>query len=84
MTTVFRPLSYLEFPVVVLVDYSRQEKRKCLVKVSTRIRPTWISADGLDKATTDRNARTLRELVKQPDNKNCADCRKNGKLDMLS
>ncbi|KAI9637227.1 uncharacterized protein MKK02DRAFT_43147 [Dioszegia hungarica] len=30
-----------------------------------------------DKATTDRNARTLRELVKQPDNKSCADCRKN-------
>jgi stromal membrane-associated protein len=31
-----------------------------------------------DKATTDRNARTLRELVKQPENKACADCRKNG------
>ncbi len=31
-----------------------------------------------DKATTDRNARTLRELVKQVDNKNCADCKKNG------
>ncbi|ORX38648.1 hypothetical protein BD324DRAFT_621783 [Kockovaella imperatae] len=30
-----------------------------------------------DKATTERNARTLRELVKQPDNKSCADCRKN-------
>ena len=35
-------------------------------------------ADEIDKATTDRNARILRELVKQPDNKNCADCRKNG------
>lgn len=33
-----------------------------------------------DKATTERNARTLRELVKQPDNKSCADCRKNGAL----
>lgn len=32
----------------------------------------------LDKATTDRNARILRDLVKQPDNKACADCRKNG------
>ncbi|ORY35381.1 hypothetical protein BCR39DRAFT_509168 [Naematelia encephala] len=30
-----------------------------------------------DKATTERNARILRELVKQPDNKSCADCRKN-------
>ncbi|BEI89911.1 uncharacterized protein CcaverHIS019_0212730 [Cutaneotrichosporon cavernicola] len=30
-----------------------------------------------DKATTERNARILRDLVKQPDNKNCADCRKN-------
>ncbi|CAK9782819.1 ArfGap-domain-containing protein [Cutaneotrichosporon oleaginosum] len=30
-----------------------------------------------DKATTDRNARILRDLVKQPDNKTCADCRKN-------
>jgi hypothetical protein len=35
-------------------------------------------ADEIDKATTDRNAKILRELVKQPDNKNCADCRKNG------
>lgn len=32
-----------------------------------------------DKATTDRNARILRELVKQPDNKSCADCRRNGR-----
>ncbi|KAG8220704.1 hypothetical protein J3R82DRAFT_3000 [Butyriboletus roseoflavus] len=31
-----------------------------------------------DKATTERNARTLRELVKQPDNKLCADCKRNG------
>ncbi|RSH81406.1 mannosyl-oligosaccharide alpha-1,2-mannosidase [Saitozyma podzolica] len=31
-----------------------------------------------DKSTTERNARILRELVKQPDNKACADCRKNG------
>jgi hypothetical protein len=31
-----------------------------------------------DKATTERNARVLRDLVKQPDNKMCADCRKNG------
>ncbi|KAK1926963.1 hypothetical protein DB88DRAFT_476226 [Papiliotrema laurentii] len=30
-----------------------------------------------DKATTDRHARILRDLVKQPDNKACADCRKN-------
>ncbi|BEJ12811.1 hypothetical protein CspHIS471_0212710 [Cutaneotrichosporon sp. HIS471] len=30
-----------------------------------------------DKATTERNARILRDLVKQPDNKTCADCRKN-------
>lgn len=31
-----------------------------------------------DKATTERNAKTLRELVKQPDNKLCADCKRNG------
>ncbi|KAG6826223.1 hypothetical protein H0H92_000663 [Tricholoma furcatifolium] len=31
-----------------------------------------------DRATTERNARTLRELVKQPDNKLCADCKRNG------
>ncbi|WWD18921.1 hypothetical protein CI109_103377 [Kwoniella shandongensis] len=30
-----------------------------------------------DKATTERNARILRDLVKQPENKSCADCRKN-------
>ncbi|KAL7423485.1 ARF GAP with effector function(s) [Cryptotrichosporon argae] len=30
-----------------------------------------------DKATTERNARILRDLVKQADNKACADCRKN-------
>jgi len=30
-----------------------------------------------DKATTDRHAKILRELVKQPDNKLCADCKKN-------
>lgn len=37
-----------------------------------------ILTDSVDKATTDRHARILRDLVKQPDNKNCADCRKNG------
>lgn len=31
-----------------------------------------------DKATTDRNSRTLRELVKRPENKVCADCKRNG------
>ncbi|KAI9453944.1 hypothetical protein HD554DRAFT_2152287 [Boletus coccyginus] len=31
-----------------------------------------------DKATTERNAKILRELVKQPDNKLCADCKRNG------
>ncbi|KAJ7356576.1 hypothetical protein DFH08DRAFT_849399 [Mycena albidolilacea] len=30
-----------------------------------------------DKATTDRFTRTLRELVKRPDNKLCADCKRN-------
>ncbi|KDR68678.1 hypothetical protein GALMADRAFT_160754 [Galerina marginata CBS 339.88] len=30
-----------------------------------------------DKATTDRFARTLRDLVKRPDNKVCADCKRN-------
>ncbi|KAK2459751.1 hypothetical protein APHAL10511_008183 [Amanita phalloides] len=30
-----------------------------------------------DKATTERHARTLRELVKKPDNKVCADCKRN-------
>lgn len=32
-----------------------------------------------DRATTERHAKILRELVKQPDNKICADCKKNGK-----
>lgn len=54
----------------------------CRGKVSgacLSIRPgQGLCANGPDKATTDRHARTLRELVKQPDNKNCADCRKNG------
>lgn len=31
-----------------------------------------------DKATTERNARTLREFVKKPENKLCADCKRNG------
>ncbi|CUA71383.1 putative protein C824,09c [Schizosaccharomyces pombe 972h-] [Rhizoctonia solani] len=30
-----------------------------------------------DKQTTERHARTLRELVKRPENKFCADCKKN-------
>ncbi|WVQ74769.1 hypothetical protein IAR50_004375 [Cryptococcus sp. DSM 104548] len=30
-----------------------------------------------DKATTERNARILRDLVKQPENKSCADCKRN-------
>ncbi|KIM81712.1 hypothetical protein PILCRDRAFT_38800, partial [Piloderma croceum F 1598] len=30
-----------------------------------------------DKATTERNARTLREFVKKPENKVCADCKRN-------
>ncbi|KAI8983282.1 hypothetical protein BD414DRAFT_463218 [Trametes punicea] len=30
-----------------------------------------------DKATTERNARTLRELLKRPENKSCADCKRN-------
>ncbi|OJT12888.1 hypothetical protein TRAPUB_10585 [Trametes pubescens] len=31
-----------------------------------------------DKATTERNSRTLRELLKKPENKTCADCKRNG------
>lgn len=31
-----------------------------------------------DKATTERFTRTLRELVKRPENKLCADCKRNG------
>ena len=31
-----------------------------------------------DKATTERHARTLRELLKRPENKACADCKRNG------
>ncbi|EPQ61165.1 ArfGap-domain-containing protein [Gloeophyllum trabeum ATCC 11539] len=30
-----------------------------------------------DKATTERHARTLRELLKRPENKVCADCKRN-------
>lgn len=31
-----------------------------------------------DKATTERNAKILKDLVKQLDNKVCADCKRNG------
>ena len=31
-----------------------------------------------DKITTERHARTLRELVKRPENRVCADCKHNG------
>jgi stromal membrane-associated protein len=31
-----------------------------------------------DKATTERNAKVLRELLKKPENKVCADCKRNG------
>lgn len=31
-----------------------------------------------DKATSEKHARTLRELVKRPENKTCADCKRNG------
>ena len=31
-----------------------------------------------DKATTERHSRTLRELVKRPENRVCADCKHNG------
>ena len=31
-----------------------------------------------DKKTTEANARALRELLRQPDNKVCADCKRNG------
>lgn len=34
-------------------------------------------ANRQDKATADRNAKTLRDLVKHPDNKLCADCKRN-------
>ncbi|TFK89278.1 ArfGap-domain-containing protein [Polyporus arcularius HHB13444] len=30
-----------------------------------------------DKATTERHARTLREILKRPENKTCADCKRN-------
>ena len=36
-----------------------------------------------DKATTERHARTLRELLKRPENKTCADCKRNGMLTLL-
>lgn len=32
----------------------------------------------LDKATAEKNTRTLRELVKRPENRICADCKRNG------
>ncbi|KAF6765907.1 Smap1 protein [Ephemerocybe angulata] len=31
-----------------------------------------------DRATVERNSRTLRELVKRPENKVCSDCKRNG------
>lgn len=31
-----------------------------------------------DKVTTEKHARTLRDLLKRPENKVCADCKRNG------
>lgn len=36
-----------------------------------------------DKAITERHTRTLRELVKRPENKVCSDCKHNGPLSLL-
>ena len=35
-----------------------------------------------DKATTERHARILRELVKRPENRVCADCKHNGRSNL--
>ena len=40
--------------------------------------PTTTMSAKQDKATTERHARTLRELLKRPENKACADCKRNG------
>jgi len=37
-----------------------------------------------DKATTERFTRTLRDLVKRPENKVCADCKRNGQFSLAS
>ena len=33
-----------------------------------------------DKAVTERHAKTLREMLKRPENKLCADCKRNGEF----
>ena len=35
-----------------------------------------------DKATTEKNTKILRELVKKSENKLCADCKRNGELSL--
>ncbi|TFY63464.1 hypothetical protein EVJ58_g3237 [Rhodofomes roseus] len=56
-----------------------------MVRVDGRRSPisnvSFISASTMgsrqDKVTTERNAKTLRELLKRPENKVCADCKRN-------
>lgn len=49
-----------------------------VVEVEISLTHATTMASRQDKATADRNARTLRELVKMPQNKFCADCKRNG------
>ena len=44
---------------------------------ASRPRPRTMPAKQ-DKATTERHAKVLRELLKKPENKVCADCKRNG------
>lgn len=44
---------------------------------------TLTSMSRQDKATTEKHAKTLRELLKRPENKVCADCKRNGASDLL-
>jgi hypothetical protein len=43
-----------------------------------KLATTSTSMSRLDKVTAERHTQTLRELVKQPENKLCADCKRNG------
>ena len=43
----------------------------------SHVRPLSPTMSRQDKATTEKHAKTLRELVRRPDNKVCADCKHN-------
>lgn len=62
-----------------MTDVNNVDKAACVNSESQAHSTTMSSTmHKPDKATTERNTKILRELVKQPENKLCADCKRNG------